>query len=387
MAALPARIVGVYEHPRRVITDMSVPELHAEVALGALADAGLALTDVDALYCAGDAPGIGPFSMAEYLGLRPKVFNTTDIGGASPIASVGEAAWAIAGGRCSVALITSAGLPRQVAPARTADAGLASPPEAHWEPAAASTVPALYALCAMRHMYEFGTTSRDLAEVKVASAWHASHNPNALLPRRVTVDEVLESPMISDPLHRLDCCVVTDGGGAIVVAAPEVAAQLSRASVAVRGYGASLKNTGAGAADLTYTGGVISGQQAFSEASVRPADIQYASIYDSYTITVIMNLESLGFCAHGAGGRFVRDGTLQAPGGALPVNTDGGGLSSNHPANRGGVTKVIEAVRQLRGEANAGVQVPGCTLALAHGAGGHLGTRMGAATVILEGGT
>jgi len=380
----PARIVGVYEHPRRIIPDMSVPEVHANVALGALADAGLNLGDVDAYYCAGDAPGLGPFSMAEYLNLKLKVFDTTDIGGASPIAGVGEATRAIAAGRCSVALITSAGLPRQIAWGRPADVGPGSPPEAHWEPTVAATTPALYALCATRHMYEFGTTSRDLAEVKVASSWHASHNPNALLPKQVTVADVLDSPMISDPLHRLDCCVVTDGGGAIVVVAPEVAAQLSRASVAVRGYGASLKNTDAGAVDLTYTGGVVSGQQAFAEAGLTPADIQYASIYDSYTITVIMNLESLGFCAQGDGGRFVRDGALHAPFGRLPVNTDGGGLSNNHPANRGGVTKVIEAVRQLRGEANEGVQVPGCAVAIAHGAGGHLGTRMGAATVVLE---
>jgi acetyl-CoA C-acetyltransferase len=380
----PARIVGVYEHPRRIITDMTVPELHADVALGALADAGLSLDDVDAYYCASDAPGLGPFSMAEYLNLKLKVFNCTDLGGASAPAGVGEAARAIAAGRCSVALITSAGLPRQAPYGRSPDPGKGSAPENLWEPVQASTNPALYALCATRHMYEFGTTSRDLAEVKVASAWHASHNPDALLPKQVSVEDVLESPLISDPLHRLDCCVITDGGGSIVVAAPEIAAQLSRPSVAVRGSGTSLKNTDAGAVDLTYTSGVISGQQAFGEARVRPADIQYASIYDSYTITVLMNLESLGFCAHGEGGRFVRDGALHAPHGRLPINTDGGGLSSNHPANRGGVTKVIEAVRQLRGEANEGVQVPGCTLALAHGAGGHLGTRMAAATVVLE---
>jgi acetyl-CoA C-acetyltransferase len=291
----PARIVGVYEHPQRIITGITVPELHADVALGALADAGLSLDDVDAYYCAGDAPGLGPFSMAEYLNLKLKVFNTTDLGGASPVASVGEATRAIAAGRCRVALITSGGLPRQVPHDRLSEPGRASPAENIWEPVAAITNPALYALCATRHMYEFGTTSRDLAEVKVASAWHASHNPHALLPKPVTADDVLESPLISDPLHRLDCCVITDGGGAIVVAAPEIAVQLSRPSVAVRGYGVALKNTDAGAVDLTYTGGVTSGQQAFAEAALRPTDIQYASIYDSYTITVIMNLESLGW--------------------------------------------------------------------------------------------
>jgi acetyl-CoA C-acetyltransferase len=166
--------------------------------------------------------------------------------------------------------------------------------------------------------------------------------------------------------------------------APEIAAQLARVGAVVKGYGESLKTTDAGAVDLTYTGAVVSGPQAFAAAGVTPADIDYASIYDSYTITALMNLEDLGFCEKGAGGRFVRDGTLHAPYGRLPINTDGGGLSNNHPANRGGVTKVIEAVRQLRGEANDGVQVPNCGLAVAHGAGGHLSTRMAAATVILE---
>jgi acetyl-CoA C-acetyltransferase len=377
-----AQIVGVFEHPQRVITDLTVPEVHAHVALGALADAGLSLSDVDGYFCA-DAPGLGPSSMAEYLGLRLKTFNSTELGGASPIAGVGEAARAIAAGRCSVALITSGGLPRQVAPASRAPIDLTSPPEARYEARAAATVPALYALVAARHMYEFGTTSSDLAQVKVASSWHASHNPHALLRDPVTVEDVLGSPLISDPLHRLDCCVVTDGGGAVVVVAPEVAASLPRRAVAVRGYGIRLNDSRGGHADLTFAGGVVSGAQAFAEAGVTSRDIDYASIYDSYTITVLIALEDLGFCERGKGGRFVRDGALHAPYGQLPVNTDGGGLSSNHPANRGGVTKVIEAVRQLRGEANHGVQVPDCQVAIAHGAGGFLATRMAAATVVL----
>jgi acetyl-CoA C-acetyltransferase len=232
-------------------------------------------------------------------------------------------------------------------------------------------------------MHEFGTTSAQLAEIKVAASLHARHNPNALLPNAVTIDEVLDSPMVSDPLHRLDCCVVTDGGGALVVVAPEIARDLDRRSATVLGTGTGIKHADAGRIDLTHTGAVWSGPAAFAEAGVTPADIDYVSIYDSFTITVLITLEDLGFCAKGEGGRFVSDGNLVAGHGRLPFNTDGGGLCNNHPANRGGMTKVIEAVRQLRGEAHPAVQVPDCELALAHGTGGSLATRMGSATLIL----
>jgi acetyl-CoA C-acetyltransferase len=232
-------------------------------------------------------------------------------------------------------------------------------------------------------MHEFGTTSAQLAEIKVAASLHAQHNPHAFLPDPVTVDEVLASPLVADPLHRLDCCVITDGGGAIVVVRPEIARDLERPSVKVLGHGEALKHTAGGRIDLTYTGAVWSGPKAFEEAGVTPADIDYASIYDSFTITVLETIEDLGFCAKGEGGAFVSDGGLVAPGGRLPFNTDGGGLCNNHPANRGGMTKILEAVRQLRGEAHPAVQVPDCTLAVAHGTGGSLGTRMGSATVVL----
>jgi acetyl-CoA C-acetyltransferase len=204
-----------------------------------------------------------------------------------------------------------------------------------------------------------------------------------MLPNPVTVEEVLESPMISDPLHRLDCCVISDGGGALVVVSPEVASDLPRQTVTVLGHGESPKLADNGRIDLTYTGAVWSGPRAFEEAGVTQADIDYVSIYDSFTITVLQTIEDLGFCEKGKGGAFVADGSLLAPHGRLPFNTDGGGLCNNHPVNRGGMTKVIEAVRQLRGEANGPVQVPDCELALAHGNGGSLGTRSAAATLIL----
>jgi acetyl-CoA C-acetyltransferase len=200
----------------------------------------------------------------------------------------------------------------------------------------------------------------------------------------VTVEDVVNSPMVSTPLKRLDCCVVSDGGGALIVARPEIARTLKRPLVSIRGAGEAVKGQLGGKVDLTWSGARYSGARAFEEAGVTPHDIQYASIYDSFTITVIMQLEDLGFCAKGQGGKFVSDGNLISGVGKLPFNTDGGGLCNNHPANRGGITKVIEAVRQLRGEAHPAVQVKNCGLALAQGTGGFLGSRHGSATLILE---
>jgi acetyl-CoA C-acetyltransferase len=240
-----------------------------------------------------------------------------------------------------------------------------------------------YALAAQRHMFEFGTTSAQLAEVKVAASLHAQHNPHAFLRTPVTVDEVLDSPLISSPLHRLDCCIVTDGGGAVVVVSPEVARDLERRTVKVLGHAEAVQHTENGRIDLTRTGAAVTGPVAFAEAGVTPADVDYVSLYDSFTITVIETIEDLGFCEKGEGGRFVLDGALVAPYGRLPFNTDGGGLCNNHPSNRGGMTKIIEAVRQLRGEAHPAVQVPNCEIALAHGTGGSIATRMGSATLVL----
>jgi len=377
-----AFIAGAYEHPRRDIPDRTIPQIHAEVAVGALADAGLTMADVDAYYCAGDAPGFGPISMAEYLGLRCRTYDGTETGGSSYLVHVGHAAAMIKAGHASVALITLAGTPRNGG-AQPGSSGAAPAPESEFENLWGATIVSHYALAAQRHMYEFGTTSAQLAEIKVAASLHAQHNPHAFLRDVVTVEEVLASPMVADPLHRLDCCVVTDGGGAVVVVSPEIAASLPRRGVKLLGQGEAAKDTNRGRIDLSHTGAVWSGARAFAEAGCSPADIDYASIYDSFTITVLVTLEDLGFCAKGEGGRFVSEGGLVAPFGRLPFNTDGGGLCNNHPANRGGMTKVIEAVRQLRGEAHPAVQVPNCQLALAHGTGGALGTRHMSSTLIL----
>jgi acetyl-CoA C-acetyltransferase len=374
-----AVIAGVYEHPLREIPDRSVAQIHTEVALGALADAGLTLADVDGYFCDSTAPG-GALGMADHLGLKPSYVDSTETGGSSYLAHVGHAADAIAAGRCRVALVTMAGKPRsQGRSGRTAPSPF-GPFEDNW--GLTATVHN-YALVAMRHMAEFGTTPEQLAMVKVAASQHAQYNPNALLPKPVTVDDVLGSPMISDPLHRLDCCVVTDGGGAVVVVAPDVARSIGRDDAHVLGYAQAVSHTALGSIDITTTAAVRTGPSAMAEAGVTVNDIDYASIYDSFTITVIVTLEDLGFCAKGEGGRFVEDGALLAPHGRLPINTDGGGLCNNHPSSRGGIPKIIEAVRQLRGAAHPAVQVPGCEIALVHGTGGRLGTRAGSVTLIL----
>jgi acetyl-CoA C-acetyltransferase len=399
-----ACIVGAYEHPTRKADDRSVLRLHADVARGALADAGLSKDDVDGYFCAGDAPGLGAATVAEYLGLTLRHVDSTECGGSAPILHVAHAAAAIAAGRCKVALITLAGRPRAAlaeAQARAAAAGpgkdgkptkaalaLRPPdpdcPELAFEQPYGPATQNLYAMVARRHMHEFGTTSEQLAWIKVAASQHAQHNPHAMLRQPVTVEDVVNSPMVADPLHRLDCCVMSDGGGALVVTRPEIARSLRRPVVMVRGTGEAPKHAMGGRIDLSWSAARWSGAAAFAEAGVTPAQIQYASLYDSFTITVLMQLEDLGFCAKGEGGRFVMDGNLIAGVGRLPFNTDGGGLCNNHPANRGGVTKVIEAVRQLRGEAHPAVQVRDCTWALASGIGGALASRHTAATLILE---
>lgn len=381
-----AYISGIFEHPTRKAVDKTVPQLHAEVARGALADAGLTKDDVDGFFCDGSVPGLGGLSLAEYMGLDLSYTDTTETGGSSYIIHVGHAMEAIAAGKCNVALITLAGRPRaegiQTLGSRARGADL---PEGGFELPYGPMVTNLYAMAAMRHMHEYGTTSEQLAWIKVAASHHAQHNEHAMLRDVVTVEDVVTSPMISDPLHRLDCCVISDGGGALVMVRPEIAKTLGDRCAKVLGHGSAIKHLNAGRIDVTYTAAAKSGPIAFAEAGLTPADIDYASIYDSFTITVLETLEDLGFCDKGKGGAFVSDGNLISGVGKLPFNTDGGGLCNNHPGNRGSMTKVIEAVRQLRGEAHPEVQVPDCRLALAHGTGGQISQRTGAATLVMGG--
>ena len=379
-----AVIVGAYEHPGRRLPGHTLAGVHRDVVAGALADAGLSITDVDGFFTDSSAPGFGVIDLVQHLGMQCTHTESSEMGGASYVAYVGHAAAAIAAGKCRVAVISLAGLPAQ--------RQRVSPPDTP-PPAAAYQVNgysggygpvADYAVLARRHMHEFGTTSEQLAWVKVASSRHAACNPQAFLRDEVTVDDVLGSPLIADPLHKLDCCVVTDGGGALVVVHPDVARELGRSGATLRGHGESHKASLAGDVDLTYSANRRSGELAFAEAGITAEQVRYASLYDSFTITVLVALEDLGFCSRGRAGSFVQDGGLVSGAGRLAVNTDGGGLSSNHPGNRGGMTKVIEAVRQLRGEAHPALQVPDLEFAVASGTGFRLSTNHCSSTIVLE---
>ncbi len=381
-----ACIAGIFEHPTRYAPEKSVALLHAECAAGALADAGLSIKDVDGYFCAGDAPGGGPLVMTDYLDMTLRWFNGTDVGGCSYIAQVGHAAAAIAAGKCNVALITLAGKPRSSGMATGTGARQLPPdrPEAAFEAPHRWTIAGIYGMLAQRHMLEHGTTLEQLAWVKVAAAHHAQFNPNAMIRKKLTVDDVMKSPVISTPLRRDDCCVISDGGGAIVMVRPEVARSLAKPVVSVMGHGETIKTVSGGYSDFLATGAARTAPAAFAEAGITVKDIRYASIYDNFTIMVIAQLEELGFCKRGEGGRFVEDGGLIANRGKLAWNTDGGGLCNNHPMNRGGITKVIEAVRQLRGEAHPEVQVKDLAFALACGPGFVLGDGHAHSTLILE---
>ncbi|CAN5490359.1 thiolase domain-containing protein [soil metagenome] len=380
-----ASIVGAFEHPTRQATGRSTAMLHAECANGACDDAGISLADVDGYFGAGDGFSLGALSMVEYLDLKVRHLDSTDIGGSSYVMHVDRAARAVASGACNIALITLAGRPRSqgVSVGTSVRTGSADQPDVAWEAPFGATIVGFYAMCAARHMHDYGTTSEQLACIKVAASLHAQHNPNAMRREVVTIADVLASPMVADPLHRLDCCVVSDGGGALIVTRPEIARTMRQPLVSVLGCATAIGVREGASIDLTSSAARVSSAAAFGEAGVTPADIQYASIYDSFTITVLMQLEDLGFCAKGEGGRFVEDGNLVSGIGRLPFNTDGGGLCNNHPNNRGGMTKVIEAVRQLRGQAHPAVQVRNCELALAQGMGGMLGARHGSSTLIL----
>lgn len=378
-------IAGAFEHPTREAPDKSTMELHADVAAGALADAGLTKDAVDALFTAGVPEyeyALTPLVVADYLGLDASFADTTDYGGSAYIAHVGHAAAAIRDGKADVALITLAGRPRSRGQATGAGARALRTYQDSFERIYGITNVTQYGMAAQRHMAEYGTTPEQLAAIRVAASKHAQFNPDAMYREPVTVADVVDSRIVADPLHLLDCCVISDGGGALVVVSEEIQHELDRECVEVLGHGESPAHHNAGRIDLTVTGAKQSGARAFTEAGVTPDEVDYASIYDSFTITVLEALEDLGFCEKGDGGAFVAEGALEAPDGRLPFNTDGGGLCNNHPANRGGMTKVIEAVRQLRRETQPEVQVD-ADIALAHGTGGSLATRHGAATVLL----
>ncbi len=374
-----ALIAGVHEFPERKTT-RSALEIQAISARAALEDAGLGKRDVDGYFTAAGAGGLGPLPLLDYLDLNPRYVDGTTIGGASFVTHVHHAAAAIAEGRCRVALVTYGSTARSQDVAVGTRGRAAGDYVDQFEAIHGPTTVALYALVAQRHMHVYGTTGAQLAAIAVACRRHAGLNPDALYRDPITVDDVLASPVIASPLHLLDCCVITDGGGAVVVVHPDLARDLARPPVAILGAAEAVAHTAAGHRDYLVSAAAQSGPRALAEAGVKHDAIDMAMIYDSFTITVLVTLEDLGFCPKGEGGRFVEGGRLEL-GGQLPINTDGGGLSSNHPGMRG-IFLVIEAVRQLRGAAGPR-QVPDCRTALVHGTGGALGARHSGATLIL----
>ncbi len=375
-------IAGVYEHPTRWAPDKSEDQIMAECARGALEDAGLTLADVDGLFTAGISTGpMSVVNLAEYLNLKPRYLDDTNIGGSSFVAHVTHAAAAIHAGLCETALILygSTAASNAMAIGTGMGGGGRSASGAFVSPYGMTTVGS-YALVAQRHKHLYGTTSEQLAEIAVQIRRHASLNPDAKMRKPITHADVLESRMISEPLHLLDCCIISDGGGAVVVTSTERARDLEQRPVVIRGCGEAVWHQEVGAPDLLRVASGDSGKRAFEMAGMTPADVDLCTIYDSFTITVLSTLENLGFCAIGEGGPFVENGRIGL-GGALPVNPDGGGLSSNHPGMRG-IFLVIEATRQLRGGLGER-QVEGAEVALAHGTGGTLGVSHSGATLLL----
>lgn len=386
-----AAIAGIYEYPLRVAPGVSAIQIKAESISKALDDAGLKWSDVDGLYDAQDGEGGGGLAVQHYLGFKPKVIDTTMVGGSSYEFQAAHAMRDIAAGKCSVAVLSygSNAASNRVA---IGTGGRAAPIPtwvSNMEQSYGSTLISNYAMVKNRHMHAYGSTDEEFAEISVATRYHAMRNPEAVKAMtdlqfvkvdNITIQDVLDSRVIADPLHLLECCMVSDGGGAVVIVSKDVAKDIKKKPVWLIGGGEATKYVENGG-DITTSAAAQSGPDAFGEAGVSPSEIDIAMIYDSFTITVAVMLEDLGFCKKGEFGDYVKGGKLKfdVPG-APALNTDGGGLSSNHPGMRG-IFLLLEAARQLRGESTS--QVPGAKLAVAHGNGGLLGSTHAGGTVIL----
>ncbi len=365
--------VGLSDYP--VAPHLDEPQHHALAMQRALADSGLRKDEIDGYMCAGGGtPSVdAAASMAEYLGIRHRWLDGTMTGGSAFEYFTQHAVAAIGKGLCDTVLMTYGSdflsrLGRTLGTKGFRGAGERTPGPAQFEAPYGNVLVGNYAMVAQRHMAEFGTTSEQLAEIAVAVRQHAEMNPLARYRDPITVDDVLGSRMVADPLHLLDCCAVTDGGGAVIITTAERARDLPHVPVSVLGAAAAQTHWNISQLpDFTRSAVATCGPEALAMAGVTVADIDTVQLYDSFTITVLVILEDMGFCAKGEGGPFVASGLLR-PGGALPLNTDGGGLSSCHPGMRG-IFLLIEAVRQLRHDAGE-AQVPGCEVALAVGSGG-----------------
>lgn len=363
-------VVGVAESDLGVVAPHMTPvDLMAQASMRALEEAGLELRDVDGIFAASAQVRFGPMMLAEYLGLNPRYFDGTQVGGSSFMSHLAHAAAAIECGLCEVALIAYGSTQKSVS-RQTASPADFNPYEAPFSPIMPVSA---YALAAARHMHQFGTTREQLADVAVAARQWALLNQVAWEKAPLSRADVLASRMVSEPLTVRDCCLVLDGGGAMVVTSAERARNCRKPPVYVLGSGDAIGHGSiSNMKDLTTTAAVVSGQRAFTAARCRPDDVDVAMLYDAFTITPILFIEDLGFCAKGEGGPFVRDGGI-APGGRLAVNTNGGGLSYCHPGMYG-LLAMIEAVRQLRGECGQR-QVNAPKIALAHGNGGVLSSQ------------
>lgn len=344
-------------------------DLMAQATIRALEDCGLALKDVDGLFVAATQARMGPLALAEYLGIKPKYFDGTQVGGSSFMSHVAHAQAAIQLGLCEVAVIAHGSTQRSVSRAQASPREY-NPYETPYRPILPISA---YAMVAARHMHQYGTTREHLAEVAVAARQWALMNPKAWEKEPMTIEQALGARMVSDPFSVRDCCLVLDGGGAIVLTSAARARSLKNKPVYVLGVGEALSHASISSMpDFTITAASESGPKAFGMAKLKPSDVNMVSLYDAFSITPILFLEDLGFCPKGEGGRFVANGNI-APGGQLAVNTSGGGLSYCHPGMYG-LLVMIEAIRQVRGECGER-QVNGCDVALAHGNGGVLSSQ------------
>jgi acetyl-CoA acetyltransferase len=358
-------VVGAAESDLgQMAPDTSFIDMMAQATRRALDDCGLRLSDIDGVFSASSQVTNISLAFAEYMGMDPAVFDGTQIGGSSFMAHLARAQCAIEAGLCEVALIVYASTQRSLSRA-IASPRAYNPYETPYKPVLPASA---YALATMRHMHQYGTTREQLAEVAVAARKWALMNPVAWEKEPLTIEQVLNARMVSYPLTVRDCCLVLDGGGALIVTSAARAKTLRKKPAYVLGTGESISHLSISSMpDLTVTAAVKSGAKACRTAGVKPGDMDVLSLYDAFTITPILFLEDLGYCPKGEGGRFVSGGAI-APGGKLAVNTNGGGLSYCHPGMYG-LLGMIEAVRQVRGECGPR-QVRDCELALAHGNGG-----------------
>ncbi|MFJ2744271.1 thiolase C-terminal domain-containing protein [Streptomyces sp. NPDC087440] len=336
------------------VDDATPYALHAQAARRALADSGLDRSVIDGFASAGLGT-LAPIEVAEYLGLHPRWVDSTSVGGATWEVMAAHAADAISAGHANAVLLVYGSTARADIKAgrRTSNLSFGSRGPLQFEVPYGHTLVAKYAMAARRHMHEYGTTLEQLAEVAVQARANAATNPDAMFRTPLTVDEVLSGPMIADPFTKLHCCLRSDGGCAVLLVAEDFVPDMKKPPVWILGTGTAVSHTTMSEwDDFTVSPAAASGQQAYTAAELTPSDVDIAEIYDAFTYMTLVTLEDLGFCAKGEGGAFVEKGRLLRDG-ALPVNTDGGGLSACHPGMRG-LFLLVEAVRQLRGESGDG---------------------------------